>query len=145
MVGTGIVADQLDTVVGGVGLEVSRGRPVVGASVLDVVYDGSDGDDVGGRTAEKHEGDRVCGRWRPGDGVGLAGGNDFVQAWAGDWVARWIANLRLMLGENSFIVGKWKFILEVDRHWRRPHWRRRRREVEQTLWLSVYSKSRLPK
>lgn len=111
---------------------------------MDAVGEGCDGDDVGGGAAEKQEGDGVYGRGRPGYGVGLAGGDLFVQAWAGDWVAGWVADLVGELEEMFFeiILGEGD-VREWCRHWQEPSWQRRRTAVIQTLCAGYMKKSRL--
>lgn len=60
---------------------------------MDAVGEGSDGDDIGGRAAEKQKSDGVGGGGRPGYGVRFAGRNLFIETRAGDGVARWLADL----------------------------------------------------
>lgn len=66
------VVDQLESVVGGVGLEGGGGSPLEGTRVVDALSKSLDGDHVGGGTTEQEEGDCVGGGWLPGDGEGLA-------------------------------------------------------------------------
>jgi hypothetical protein len=111
---------------------------------LDAVGEGVDGDDVGGGAAEKQEGDSISGRRCPSYGVGLAGGDLFVQAWAGDGVAGWVADLVGELEEMflHIIMGE-RDVREWCRHWQEPSWQRRRTAVIQTLCSGYMKKSRL--
>jgi len=71
------VNDQLDAIVAGVRLEGGRRSPFEGASVVDVGGDGrADRDDVGGWATEKENGNWAGGRGGPGNGIGLASGDD---------------------------------------------------------------------
>lgn len=72
----GDVVNQLESVARGVGLEGGAGGPDVGAAVGDAGDDVADGDDVGGGAAEEHQGHAVGGGGLPGDGEGLAGGDN---------------------------------------------------------------------
>jgi hypothetical protein len=87
----GNVVDQLESVVGGVSLE-SRGRgPDEGTGVGDALNESLDGDNVGGRSTEEEERDRVGGSWLPGDGEGLASRDNLDQR-TSDGVASGFAN-----------------------------------------------------
>ena len=55
MVGAGCVVDELDAVVGGIGLEAGLGGPGVGAAVLGAFDDGVEGNDVFRGTTEEDE------------------------------------------------------------------------------------------
>jgi len=66
LVGAGGVVDELDAVVGGVGLEGGGGRPGVGAAVVGAFDDGVEREDVLGGAAEEDE--------RYGAGCGWLGG-----------------------------------------------------------------------
>jgi hypothetical protein len=68
----GDVVDQLESVVGGVGLERGGRGPGEGAGVLEALNESLDGDNVGRGATEQEERDRVGGGWLPGDGEGLA-------------------------------------------------------------------------
>jgi hypothetical protein len=71
------VVNQLETVVGGIGLEIGRGGPGEGARVGDADGKGStEGNDVGRGATEKDQGDGVPGSGLPGDLEGLAGRDD---------------------------------------------------------------------
>jgi len=71
------VIDQLDAVVGGVRLEGGRWSPFEGASVVNAGGDGrADWDDVVGWATEKENGNWAGGRGGPGNGIGLANGDD---------------------------------------------------------------------
>lgn len=71
------VNDQLDAVVAGVRLEGGRGSPFEGAGVVNAGGDGrADRDDVGGWATEKENGNWAGGRGGPGNGIGLANGDD---------------------------------------------------------------------
>ena len=74
----GHVVDELEAVVGGVGLEARGRSPGECAAVGDASHDGGDGDHVGGRAAEENKRDAVGGGWLPGDLEWLAGGDDLV-------------------------------------------------------------------
>lgn len=79
--------DEQEAVVGGVGLELGRGRPLVGAAVGDVLSKGVHGLDVGAGATEEHERDGALGGRIPGDGVGLADRDQFLEARLGDGIA----------------------------------------------------------
>lgn len=82
MIRAGCVVDELDAVVGGVGLEGGGGRPGVGAAVVGVFDDGVEGEDVFGGAAEEDEG--------YGAGGGGLEGSRWVslRASRGFWVVR---------------------------------------------------------
>jgi hypothetical protein len=68
----GNVVDQLESVAGAVSLEGGGRGPSEGTRVVDTLSKSLDGDNVGGRSTEEEERDRVGGGWLPGDGEGLA-------------------------------------------------------------------------
>lgn len=68
----GNVVDQLETVVGDIGLEGSSGSPGEGARVGNALGKSLDGEDVGRGATEKDKRNRVGGGWLPGDLEGLA-------------------------------------------------------------------------
>lgn len=84
-----LVVDELDAVALGAlrGLEGGLGVPGVGAAVLDLLGDGVDRDEVLGRALEEDEGDGALSGRLPGDGEGLADGDNGVQARLRDGVA----------------------------------------------------------
>ena len=68
MIRAGCVVDELDAVVGGVGLEGGGGRPGVGAAVGGAFDDGVEGEDVFGGAAEVDEGFGAGGGGLEGNG-----------------------------------------------------------------------------
>lgn len=68
----GDVVNQLESVAGAVSLEGGGRGPHEGTGVLDTLSKSLDGDNIGGRSTEEEERDRVGGGWLPGDGEGLA-------------------------------------------------------------------------
>lgn len=72
----GNVVDELKSVVGGVSLEGGRRGPGEGTRVVDALSKSLDGDNVGRGATEQEERDRVGGGWLPGDGEGLASGDN---------------------------------------------------------------------
>lgn len=88
------VVDQLDAIAVGAGggLKIGGGSPGEATAVGDSLSEGrTELDDVGSGTLEEEDGDGVGGSWLPGDGEGLAGGNDLVQG-PGDGIAAGLAN-----------------------------------------------------
>jgi hypothetical protein len=85
----GDIVNELEAVVRGVCLERRSRGPDEGAAVGDTDDDGAEGNDVGRGAAEQDEGHAVGRGWLPGDGEGLAGGDNLVQR-TGDGVARWV-------------------------------------------------------
>lgn len=63
---------------GHVSLEAGRRSPLVGSTVGNAGDNGGQGNDVGGRAAEEDERDRVGGGRLPGDGEGLASGDNLI-------------------------------------------------------------------
>jgi len=84
-----LVVDELDAVALGAlrGLEGGLGVPGVGTAVLDLLSDGVDRDEVLGGALEEDEGDGALSGRLPGDGEGLADGDNGVQARLRDGVA----------------------------------------------------------
>jgi len=83
----GTLDNEEETVVGDVGLEVGAGGPLELSAVGDGLSESLEGNDVGGGTAQEDQGDGTSGGGGPLDGVGLALGNDLVQAGRGDGIA----------------------------------------------------------
>lgn len=86
VVGTGVLDDDQETVVGDIGGQVGAGGPDELARVGDALSEGRDGDDVGGRSTEEDDGDGVAEVVIPLDGVGLALGDLLVQTGGADGV-----------------------------------------------------------
>lgn len=86
LVGAGLDNEE-DTVVGDVVLELGAGGPDVLAAVADVLSDGVQRDDVGAGSTEEDKGDAALGGGGPGDGVGLASGDELIQAGLDDGIA----------------------------------------------------------
>jgi hypothetical protein len=70
------IIDDLETVVGDIGLELGGRSPGEGSGVGDALDDGVERLDVGGRATEEDQGDGVGCRWVPGDLESLASRND---------------------------------------------------------------------
>ena len=83
----GTLNNEKQTVVGDVGLQVSARSPAELAAVGDGLGKSLEGEDVGGGTAQKNEGDRANSGGSPLDGVGLALGHDLIQTRVGDGIA----------------------------------------------------------
>lgn len=83
----GTLDNEEETVVGDVGLEVGAGGPLELSAVGDGLSESLKGNDVVGGTAQEDQGDGTSGGGGPLDGVGLALGNDLVQAGRGDGIA----------------------------------------------------------
>jgi len=77
--------------VGDISLEAGGRSPLVRTAVGNAGDNGGQRDNVGGGAAEEDQRHRVGGSWLPGDGEGLAGGDNLVQR-TSDGVARWLAN-----------------------------------------------------
>lgn len=86
VVGTGVLDDDQETVVGDIGGKAGAGGPDELARVGDAISEGLDGDNVGGRTAQENDGDGVAEVVVPLDGVGLALLDLLVQAGGTDGV-----------------------------------------------------------
>lgn len=86
VVGTGILNDDQETVVGDIGGQAGAGSPDELARVGDALSEGLDGDDVVGGAAQEDDRDGLAQVVIPLDGVGLALGDLLVQAGGADGV-----------------------------------------------------------
>jgi hypothetical protein len=95
------VVNDAETIVSGVGLQISSGRPSEATGVVDALNERrAEGNNVLRRTAQQLNGDLVRSVGTPGNGVGLASRDDLVESGLEDGVALWVAD-RLVDGSGE--------------------------------------------
>jgi len=110
---SGGIDNQLDPIVGDVGLEIGSRSPRVGTSVRNLLNNGVKRNDIGRRAAKEDESDssfssrlhnsiskcanipesiRVLKTYIPGDGIRSANWDNLVESRLINWVSLWVSN-----------------------------------------------------